>query len=197
MTPAMTSKNALYLASQSPRRRELLTQIGVNFGIVAVDVPEVPVPGESPDAYVQRLAEAKARAGSVAVAAIPVLGADTIVVHRGSILEKPRDKTDALRMLTLLSGSRHQVYSAVSICCGDHQATRLSVTDVDFRCLTDDELERYWASGEPRDKAGSYAIQGRGAVFVEKLNGSYSGVVGLPLAETRELLAEFQVPWWQ
>ncbi len=193
----MISKTVLYLASQSPRRRELLAQIGVSFKVLDVEVPEVPEPGEPAQAYVRRLAEAKARAGAERVRTIPVLGADTIVVHTGSILEKPRDKADALRMLTMLSGSRHQVYSAVSICCGERQATRLSVTDVDFRQLTDEELERYWASGEPRDKAGSYAIQGLGAVFVERLNGSYSGVVGLPLAETRELLAEFKVPWWQ
>lgn len=193
MKPEVT----LVLASQSPRRRELLKQIGVSFRALKVAVPEVPEPGESPRAYVCRLAEAKARAGAVAVDGVPTLGADTVVVYEGVILEKPGDKADALRTLGLLSGNRHQVYSAVSICRGDRQATRLSVTDVSFRKLETDEMERYWASGEPRDKAGSYAIQGLGAVFVENLSGSYSGVVGLPLAETRELLAEFDIPWWQ
>ncbi len=187
----------LALASQSPRRRELLSQIGVAYRVVSVDVPEFPVDGESPEDYVIRLAEEKARAGALECSHVPVLGADTIVVHRGAILEKPKDRDDGLRMLRLLSGNRHQVYSAVSICFNGRQSTQLVVTDVDFRPLTDDEIQRYWDTGEPQDKAGCYAIQGLAAVFVENINGSYSGVVGLPLAETRALLAEFDVPWWQ
>jgi septum formation protein len=188
---------SLLLASQSPRRRELLEQIGVRFGVISVDVPEVLGAGETAEAYVRRLAEEKARAGAQKVPNVPVLGADTIGLCDGEVLQKPSGKDDAFRMLRRMSGNKHQVLSAVSLCCGDRQSTRLSVTDVWFRTLSDQELERYWDTGEPQDKAGSYAIQGRAAVFVEKLVGSYSGVVGLPLLETQTLLAEFEVPWWQ
>ena len=185
------------LASQSPRRQELLAQIGVHFELVTVDVLEVIGPDEPHQAYVRRLAEEKARAGAALRPGCAVLGADTIGICDGRLLEKPRDKADAARMLELLSGNRHQVLTAVSICRDHRQSTRLSVTDVTFRRLTATEIQRYWGTGEPRDKAGSYAIQGFGAVFVESLSGSYSGVVGLPLAETQALLSEFGIPWWQ
>lgn len=193
----MKADNLLLLASQSPRRRELLAQIGVRFRVLDVDVPEVREAGETAHDYVCRLAEAKARAGSRLWPDAAVMGADTIVVHNNAVLEKPRDQTDALRMLSRLSGSRHHVYSAVSICRGSQQATRLVTTEVTFRSLTEAEIAAYWNTGEPQDKAGSYAIQGFGAVFVENLSGSYSGVVGLPLAETQALLAQFNIGWWQ
>lgn len=191
----------LYLASQSPRRRELLTQIGVNFAPLSVAVEEAPEPGESPGGYVQRLALDKARAGWSSVKADglpqqPVLGADTIGVLDGEILEKPLDPEHGAAMLRRLSGTRHQVLSAVAICDGVSEQVRLSVTEVEFRPLTDKEIRTYWHTGEPADKAGGYAIQGLGAVFVRSLQGSYTGVVGLPLEVTLELLRDFQVPWW-
>lgn len=193
----MKSENCLLLASQSPRRAELLAQIGVNFEVVRIDVPEVRQVGEAPEDYVCRLAEAKAQAGAALYPDSPVLGADTIVVHQHQVLEKPRDQADSVRMLALLSGSRHHVYSAVSVCRGQQQATRLAVTEIRFRNLSSAEINDYWLTGEPVDKAGAYAIQGLAAIFVENISGSYSGVVGLPLTETQALLAQFAVPWWQ
>lgn len=192
----------LYLASQSPRRRELLAQIGVDFTVLPVSVEEAPEPGETPENYVQRLALDKARAGWARVKADglpqqPVLGADTIGVLEGEILEKPLDLEHGAAMLHRLSGARHQVLSAVAICDGVAEQVRLSVTEVEFRPLTDKEIRTYWHTGEPADKAGGYAIQGLGAVFVRGLRGSYTGVVGLPLEVTLELLRDFQVPWWQ
>lgn len=192
----------LYLASQSPRRRELLRQIGVRFTSLTVAVPEQPETGESPADYVRRLAREKARAGyrrvrSEHLPRRPVLGADTIGVLAGKILEKPLDPEHGAAMLRRLSGQTHQVLSAVAMCDGASEQVRLSTTDVHFRSLSENEILTYWHSGEPADKAGGYAIQGLGAVFVRSLHGSYSGVVGLPLEETLELLRAFQVPWWQ
>ncbi len=192
----------LYLASQSPRRRELLQQIGVRFTALAVSVPERPDSHESAADYVQRLALEKARAGyqhvqSEQLPERPVLGADTVGVLEGKILEKPLDSEHGIAMLRRLSGRVHQVLSAVAICDGVSEQVRLSITDVHFRPLDETEIRAYWHSGEPADKAGGYAIQGLGAVFVQSLQGSYSGVVGLPLEETVELLRDFQVPWWQ
>lgn len=193
----MNTRASLLLASKSPRRRELLEQVGVDFQVLAVDIAEVPRPGERSDDYVCRLAQEKARAGAQQVPGRPVLGADTLGVYRNRILEKPGSREDALTMLRSMSGDVHQVYSAVSICCDERQYTRLSVTEVTFRPLSLTEIERYWETGEPQDKAGAYAIQGLGAMFVERIEGSYSGVVGLPLNETRELLEMFDIPWWQ
>lgn len=192
----------LYLASQSPRRRELLAQIGVDFVPLSVSVEETPQPGEAPEDYVRRLALDKARAGwarvqNESMTPEPVLGADTIGVFEGEILEKPLDFEHGAAMLRRLSGARHQVLSAVAICDGVAEQVRLSVTEVDFRPLTDKEIRTYWHTGEPADKAGGYAIQGLGAVFVRRLQGSYTGVVGLPLEVTLELLRDFQVPWWR
>lgn len=192
----------LYLASQSPRRRELLRQIGVRFTPLPVSVPERPEAGESPADYVQRLALEKARAGyqrvqSEQLPERPVLGADTVGVLAGKILEKPLDAEHGVAMLRRLSGQTHQVLSAVALCDGVAEQVRLSTTDVHFRPLSEIEIHAYWHSGEPADKAGGYAIQGLGAVFVRSLQGSYTGVVGLPLEETLELLRDFQVPWWQ
>lgn len=192
----------LYLASQSPRRRELLQQIGVRFSALTVSVPERPNPQESPADYVQRLALEKARAGfqrvqSEQLPLRPVLGADTVGVLGDKILEKPLDAEHGIAMLRRLSGQTHQVMSAVAMCDGVSEQVRLSITDVHFRPLSETEIHAYWHSEEPADKAGGYAIQGLGAVFVRAIHGSYTGVVGLPIEETLELLRDFQVPWWQ
>jgi septum formation protein len=181
------------LASRSPRRRELLRQVGFAFDVIDVDVPEVPLPGEAPRDYALRIALAKARAGAQGRADLPVLGADTDVVLDGNTLGKPRDREDALRMLALLSGRTHEVHSAVAVVAGARQESILSVTQVSFGVIAPQQASAYWDSGEPADKAGAYAIQGRGALFVRALSGSYSGVVGLPLYETAGLLARFDV----
>lgn len=186
----------LLLASQSPRRQELLQQIGVRFAVIQVQVPEVPGAGESPADYVARLALAKASAGSALRVDLPVLGADTVVVYRGAILEKPRDRQHALAMLSNLADDTHQVLTGIAVCHGGKQQVRVVTSEVRFRAITPAEAERYWQTGEPRDKAGGYGIQGMGAVFVAHLAGSYSNVVGLPLTETQTLLADFQVPVW-
>ena len=190
----------IYLASGSPRRRELLEQIGVTYRTVAVEVDETPLPGEEPATYVSRLALAKARAGWEVLATrqsgprpIPVLGADTAVVLDGVILGKPRDRSEGLAMLAALSGCEHQVMSAVALVAGDRSALRVQESRVRFRALTQAECEAYWDTGEPADKAGAYGIQGRAAVFITCLEGSYSGVMGLPLFETAALLREFGI----
>lgn len=191
---------SFYLASHSPRRRELLKQIGVRFQLLATAVDETPHDGEDARDYVVRMAEAKAAAGAVIVAEHGdhhrILGADTSVVVDGQVLGKPADRDDCLRMLRLLSGRSHQVMSAISIIGGGRQETRLSITDVTFRTLSDELIEEYWLSGEPQDKAGAYGIQGFGAVFVKEMRGSYSGVVGLPLEALVPLLDEFKIPYW-
>ncbi|MBC7004984.1 septum formation inhibitor Maf [Photobacterium sp. BZF1] len=182
----------LYLASGSPRRKELLTQLGYQFERVVVDVEEQHQAGESPADYVQRLSVDKALAGvAVVEGKAPVLGADTIVVSGDRILEKPQDFDDARQMLRLLSGKRHQVMTAVTVACDERQETRLVVTDVWFKTLSDKEIEDYWQSGEPQDKAGSYGIQGIGGKFVERIDGSYYAVVGLPLVETDIMVQDF------
>ncbi len=177
----------IHLASQSPRRRELLHQIGIRHAVVAVDIDETPRPGEAPAEYVLRLALAKARAGHALRPERPVLGADTAVVVDDVILGKPTDRADAIAMLGRLAGREHRVLTAVAL-VGEREETRLSVSHVRFRALAAGEADAYWATGEPADKAGGYAVQGRGALFVESLTGSYSGVMGLPLFETGELL---------
>ena len=182
----------LYLASGSPRRKELLTQLGYQFERVVVDVEEQHQVGESPADYVQRLSVDKALAGVAAVdGKAPVLGADTIVVSGDRILEKPKDFDDARQMLRLLSGKRHQVMTAVTVASDERRETRLVVTDVWFKTLSDKEIEDYWQSGEPQDKAGSYGIQGIGGKFVERIDGSYYAVVGLPLVETDIMVQDF------
>ncbi|MDX1252351.1 MAG: septum formation inhibitor Maf [Gammaproteobacteria bacterium] len=186
----------IYLASSSPRRRELLEQIGIGYQILNVEVDETPRQNEAPELYVSRLALAKARAGWQTLAAQPrrpVLGADTAVVVEGEVLGKPRDREDGLAMLERLSGRCHHVLTAVSLVDEEREAARLSVSRVTFRAITAEERAAYWDSGEPAGKAGAYAIQGRAAIFVAYLEGSYSGVMGLPLYETSELLAEFGI----
>lgn len=178
------------LASASPRRRELLQQLGVAFEVVPADVDESLRPGETPQSLVQRLARDKALAGLRREGgARPVLGADTIVVADGEVFNKPADRADAMRMLMALGGREHQVMTAVAIATtGDEVEEALSVTRVRMRPITMAEAGEYWDSGEPAGKAGGYAIQGRGAMFIEHIAGSYSGVMGLPLYETARLL---------
>ena len=186
----------IYLASNSPRRAELLQQIGVNFRVIAAPIDESAMPREAPQAHVTRLALEKARAGHASLTGEnrrPVLGADTMVVAGDVVMGKPRDREDAVRMLQLLSGNTHRVLSAVAL-VDEAEAWRLSISQVAFRTLTREQCVAYWGTGEPEDKAGGYAIQGRAAMFISRLEGSYSGVMGLPLFETAELLAEAGVP---
>ncbi len=193
---------SVYLASTSPRRRELLKQIGVQLTMLPVDVDETPLPNESAQTYVQRLSQAKAGAGWDKVEAgqlslMPVLGSDTSVVLDGVILGKPESKVQCVETLMSLSGRTHQVMTAVTLQLAEKVATQLSVTEVTFRVLCEKEALRYWDTGEPLDKAGGYGIQGYGAVFVQCITGSYSGVVGLPIEKTVVLLNQFNVPFWQ
>jgi septum formation protein len=191
----------VYLASASPRRRQLLSQIGVHFQVLSVDIDESIAAGEAPERYVLRVAEAKAVAGLARRAAgrrpeAPVLGADTAVVAGGAILGKPADRADAERMLGLLSAGTHEVLTAVALAIDGGIMSRLSRSEVTFRDITRAEARDYWNTGESRDKAGGYAIQGYGAVFVSALRGSYSGVMGLPLYETAQMLRSAGVPCW-
>ncbi|MHC6227200.1 Maf family protein [Pseudomonas sp. X10] len=188
----------LFLASGSPRRRELLAQIGVPFTSVVAPVDETPLPGESAPAYVERLARAKAQAGLAGLARpAVVLGADTAVVLDGRILGKPEGRGHALAMLAELAGREHQVLTAVALTDGQRCLSQCVASEVRLRPISPDEAQRYWATGEPLDKAGGYAIQGLGAIFVTGLQGSYSAVVGLPLSETAELLGQFGIACWQ
>lgn len=181
----------LHLASQSPRRRELLAQLGVDFRVVDVDVPELRAAGESPREYVNRVARDKARAGLAALAGAAdavVLGADTEVVLDDEVFGKPRDAQDAAAMLRRLSGRTHAVVSAVWLVDARGERNAYSVSRVRFAELDEAAVGAYVATGEPFGKAGAYAIQGRGATLIEHLEGSYSGVMGLPLFETAQLL---------
>ncbi len=180
----------LYLASKSPRRQELLQQIGVRFRQLNVDVSEERLLQEQPQDYVSRIALEKARAGSRLpglIKNIPVLGSDTIVVIDNTILVKPKDFNDAIEMLTLLSGRTHKVLTAISV-IHDEAWSCVNETTVSFRNLTENEIESYCFSDEPWDKAGAYAIQGKAAIFIKEIKGSYSGVMGLPIFETSQCL---------
>ena len=196
----------IYLASRSPRRRELLKQIGVVFQVVQLredprrgaDVDETPKAAEAPADYVLRVARAKAELAvhylqRRSLQRWPVLAADTSVVCDQRVIGKPADADDAIRILTSLSGRPHEVISAVAVALAERVEIALSLSKVWFRTLTDDEVRRYVASGESFDKAGAYAVQGRAAAFVTRIEGSYSGIMGLPLAETADLLAKFGV----
>lgn len=192
-------KDFIYLASASPRRSELLRQIGVPFKVRTAEVAEVRADGERPDEYVRRLAAEKAEAvwTRVAVAAPrPVLAADTAVVLGGRVFGKPADAAEVEEMLEALSGRTHRVLTAVTLRCDDSTETLLSESEVRFRATTPEERAAYCRSSEPLDKAGGYGIQGRAAMFVEHLSGSYSGVVGLPLFETAELLKRSGIVLW-
>jgi len=184
----------IVLASASPRRQELLRQIGVQFRQQTAEIDESLHDNEAPDAYVARLALEKARAVRARLGddEVPVLGADTAVVVDHEILGKPRDETHAASMLRQLAGREHRVLSAVAL-VGRREACRVSESRVCFRSLTDDEIAAYWRTGEPVGKAGGYAVQGIGAIFIEQLHGSYSGVMGLPVFETAQLLQEFGI----
>ena len=191
---------SLHLASASPRRRELLAQIGVPFVTLIASIDETALPGEPAERYVERLAREKALAGLAALsdpADAVVLGADTAVVLDGRILGKPADRAECLATLAALSGREHQVLTAVALASAQRIESRVVASCVRFRPLRAGEAEAYWATGEPCDKAGSYGIQGLAAVFVSQLEGSYSAVVGLPLCETAQLLGEFGIPCWQ
>lgn len=192
--------NKLILASSSPRRRELLEQIGVRFDVKVADVDETPLADESPDDYVQRLALAKARKVAQSLTQ-PCLGSDTSVVLNGKIFGKPQNDEDAREMLQALSGQSHQVMSAVAIVQytqdGERSDVRLVSTKVTFKKLSNDQIDKYIATGEPAGKAGAYGIQGKGALLVEGIEGSYSNVVGLPLTETAALLEQYDIPYWQ
>jgi septum formation protein len=185
----------LYLASRSPRRAALLQQIGVGFEVLSVEVDETMVAAEAPGDYALRLAMEKARAGWRGLASgrqRPVLGADTIVVAGDSVMGKPADRQQAIEMLLALSGTTHRVITAIAV-AGEQVAACSQCSHVTFRTLTRRECEAYWDTGEPRDKAGAYAIQGLAAMFITHLDGSYSGVMGLPLYETTELLKTFGI----
>jgi septum formation protein len=186
------------LASASPRRRELLAQLGVQFELVKADVDETQHPGELATDYVLRLAISKARAGFTVQAStaqhadsvLPVLGADTIVVVDGEVQGKPVDQADFLRMMRLLSGRQHQVYTAIALVSREKTLSDTIKTDVWFSELTEAQMLQYWQSGEPADKAGGYGIQGLASRFIPKIAGSYFAVVGLPLYETDQLLQQ-------
>lgn len=186
----------IYLASASPRRRTLLAQIGIRHQHLRVRVDETPGIRERPASFTLRMALAKARAGWQSLSAKvarPVLGADTVVVVDEQIFGKPNSRGDALSMLQQLSGRTHEVFSAVALVHGTLEDSRLQRSRVEFRHLDAAECLRYWESGEPADKAGAYAIQGYGGTFVRRLEGSYSGVMGLPLYETWELVTAFGI----
>lgn len=199
------SHRPFYLASASPRRRELLAQAGYAPTVLRLAleraVDETPISGEPPLVYVKRLAQLKALAGVAELAVMgaadaPVLGADTTVALTGEIFGKPADADEAVAMLARLSGREHQVLTAVALAEGDRVDLRISVSRVRFARLSDAQIRAYAASGEPMDKAGAYGIQGRAACFVEHLDGSYTGVMGLPLFETADLLAQAGIVNW-
>lgn len=202
----MPENSRIYLASRSPRRRELLTQMGVHFDTVLFRsssrgddiVDESVLEGESAVDYVQRVARAKATHGSQMaelrhLRRQPALSADTTIEFEGRIIGKPQDEQDAWEILRCLSGNTHRVLTCVAMADGAHMESVLSVSEVRFRVLDEAEIRRYVASGEPMDKAGAYGIQGRAGMFVEHLSGSYTGVMGLPLCETALLLRRFNV----
>ena len=194
------SLDFIYLASGSPRRRELLQQIGVPFRVLGTAVDEAVAAGEAAAAYVARLAAAKAEAGweqAQDAHPAPVLAADTAVVLDGAILGKPVDRDDGERMLSLLSGRTHEVLTAIAVRTQAGLRSSISHSTVTFRSIAADEARAYWDTGEPLDKAGAYAIQGRAAVFIADLRGSFSGVMGLPLFETAALLGAAGVACWQ
>lgn len=190
----------ILLASGSPRRAELLRLIGVGFHVRGLDLNETPYPEERPADYVERLAREKAEAGWSSVSDentyLAAIGADTSVVLGGDILGKPTDEDDHFRMMSALSGQQHEVISAIAVTNGETVESRVVLSQVRLKKLTPTEIEAYWKTGEPADKAGGYAIQGLGSVFVEFISGSYSSVVGLPVKETAELLTCFGVDYW-
>lgn len=188
------NKPTIYLASGSPRRHELLRQIAVDFEVIRPDVDETPLSDEQPKDYVQRLALEKAKAGwqlSASQAKLPVMGADTTVVLAGRILGKPENREHAKQMLMSLSNQQHQVLTAVALVQDQQTAVCLSENTVRFTAMTEQQIDDYLATGEGDDKAGSYAVQGLAAQYIERIEGSFSGIMGLPLYETSTLLSQF------
>jgi septum formation protein len=184
----------LMLSSSSPRRAELLKQIGLDFLVSHPEVDETPIHGEAPDTYVARLALSKSKAGWSA--GTVSLGADTIVVHEGKLLGKPTNADEGMWMLSCLSARTHQVLTGVALYDGTRSESVVVTSQVSFRSITPAEAQAYWQSGEPQDKAGGYGIQGLGAVFCEKIEGSYTAIVGLPVHETEILLRSFDLDTW-
>jgi septum formation protein len=193
---SMALHDSITLASASPRRQELLRQLGIEHGVRPADLDESRLPGEPPAAYVSRLAAAKAEAVYAADPSRPVLAADTAVVLGAELFGKPADQIDGIRMLEALSGRTHSVLTAVAVRHAAGLEAALSVTEVTFRTLAAHESRRYVATGEPLGKAGGYAVQGLAAAFITRLAGSYTGVMGLPLAETATLLSAAGVRLW-
>jgi len=200
------ARQMIYLASRSPRRRELLKQVGITFEMMLLredsrrgpDIDESPKAAENPEAYAARVARAKAELaatymGRRSLPARPVLAADTTVVCDHAIIGKPADRDEAAAIIKRLSGRQHQVITAVALATPGRVEQAVSISSVWFKALTDDEIRRYVATGESLDKAGAYAIQGRAAAFVARIEGSFSGIMGLPLAETAELLGRFGI----
>jgi septum formation protein len=195
----------IFLASRSPRRRTLIEQLGLRYQIVDVQVDEQHHDGESPTDYVARLALEKARRGwqQIAAPAVPVVGADTCIVLNGRIVGKPEDKAHGIALLKQYSGATHEVVSGVAMVGtvgntpqgAPQEQVKVNISRVTFRQLTDQECERYWETQEPLDKAGGYAIQGKAAGFISNIEGSYSGIMGLPLYEFVELMSAFAIQW--
>jgi septum formation protein len=196
MSLSKSARPVLCLASASPRRQELLTQIGVAHEVAPAEIDEARLAGESPREYVLRLARAKALCVRSLRPELPVLAADTAVVLGETVYGKPHDREHALSMLAALGGHDHRVLTAVSLATSAGVKSALSESTVHLRTMSEQERSAYWETGEPLDKAGAYAIQGFGAVFVQSLQGSFSGVMGLPLYETAELLRGAGVPCW-
>lgn len=192
MSSIISNHNKLFLSSNSPRRLELIKQLGLDCEVVNAPVEEVGLPGESAESYVLRMAVEKAMSGYNKLAGddIWVIGGDTLIYFEGKVLEKPRSETDAYRMLRKLSNNTHQVFSAVAVMHDGAVFSDVSKNQVTFRALSDAEIQAYWQTGEPVDKAGAYAIQGVGARFIKSIEGSYSAVMGLPLYELDQLLME-------
>ncbi len=188
----------LYLASASPRRQQLLRQLAVDFKTIVADIDETPYPKEAPAQFVTRMAKTKANTIQQQLfdENAVILAADTIVVVEQQIFGKPKDQSDSRLMLKQLSGRCHQVLSAIAIQDKQQQQYCLNTNKVWFRALKDAEILQYWQTGEPQGKAGSYAVQGHGASFIEKIEGSYSGIMGIPLYETSELLLKFNINFW-
>ncbi|WP_295798713.1 nucleoside triphosphate pyrophosphatase [uncultured Microbulbifer sp.] len=198
--PEINPENRLLLASASPRRAELLVQVGVPFSTAATAVEEARAPGEDPQSYVLRLAEEKARAGRALAGSAEnlwSLGADTVVVAENQVLEKPRDFNDYARMMRLLAGAEHRVLTAICLTGAAATFREVAETRVRFRDLSRHQIEAYWETGEPADKAGGYGIQGMGALLVAAIEGSYSNVVGLPLETLAPLLERAGIGYWQ
>jgi len=188
-------KQQIFLASKSPRRAEILTQMGISFDTICISVPETLAENELCDNYVFRLAQDKAQAGvdSRSEEDLLVIGADTVIFFNDQILEKPKNEQDAFNMLTSLSNNTHLVKTAVSVCNRNQCRTVVQTSRVTMANISSSEISDYWQTGEPCDKAGGYAVQGQGAVFIKHIEGSYSGIMGLPIYETARLLNKFEL----